>query len=209
MTYEPYLFNILPTYRVCVWMWGTECLQSVPSSSMALQPIFGSGTPQCWGFQTIEFLCDKNVSPMPRKARESLFVWHLAQNLSSMGGPPAAMLQPALLSSINWTLIQKKNCLLNVLKVTTEKKHAVQTCAKPGLDTNEQYKRPLTTFHKPKYATDHEKWKVYFSSMQSPYILVHDWLHSDHWQLKVEQNSVSGVNCYTPTSQNLMSEKRC
>jgi hypothetical protein len=71
-------------------MWGTEYLQSVPSSSMALQPIFRSGTPHCWGFQIIEFLYDKDVSLMSWKASESLFVWHLAQNLSSMGGPTSS-----------------------------------------------------------------------------------------------------------------------
>jgi len=68
-------------------MWRTEYLQSVPFSSMVLHPIFGPGTPYCWGFQTTEFLCDKDVSLMPWKARESLFFWHLAQNLSSMGRP--------------------------------------------------------------------------------------------------------------------------
>ena len=57
---------------------------------MVLQPIFGSGAPQCWGFQTIEFLCDKDVSLMPWKARESPFVWNLAPNLSSMGGPASS-----------------------------------------------------------------------------------------------------------------------
>jgi hypothetical protein len=53
------------------------------------------------------------------------------------------------------------------------------------------------TRQKTEYAVVLEKQKAHFSSSHSPYILVHDSLHSDHSQLKLKQNSVNCViNCY-------------
>jgi hypothetical protein len=218
MTSSWTLWHMNPTYLISFLPIGSvfECGERNIYSHFLLllwrfSPFLGQGLPSAGVSRQLSFYVIRMSAPCPGRQGNLSLSGTLPKTCPVWVAPPAAMLQPALLSSLESKLNVNSEKKLSI--ECSESDYWKEMCCSDLCITRVRYKRtnkrPLTTFHKPKYATDHEKWKVYFSSLQSPYILVHERLHSDHWQLKVKQNSVSGVDCYTPTSQNLLSEKQC